>query len=137
MRTLNTFLAIDGAATRHPSRTQRLASDARWSRPGCLVAGTVAACESSNTLSFAGKVAGGAWAGRIGAAEEHRASGRARSALRQLIRRICLSAVSEANVASYATGRKAEHRRAPSRSEGKPLSPVRAPLAALLAQTAA
>jgi hypothetical protein len=42
--------------------------------------------------------------------EERRTGVGARSALRELTRRICLSAVSEANVASYATRPQAEHR---------------------------
>jgi hypothetical protein len=46
--------------------------------------------------------------------------------------------VSEANEASSATGHKAEHRRAPSRSDGeRRLSPRRAAHAALLAQNQA
>ncbi len=53
------------------------ASHARRARPGCPVAEPVVACGLSNTDAVAGKAAGGAWAGRIGAAEEHRASGRA------------------------------------------------------------
>ena len=51
-----------------------------------------------------GKGAGGQPAARLCAAEKRRARGRARSALRDLTRRICPSAVSAANVASYATG---------------------------------
>jgi len=47
---------------------------------------------------------GGAALGRLCAAEERRACGRARSALRELTRRTCSSAVSAANVASCATG---------------------------------
>jgi hypothetical protein len=45
-------------------------------------------------------------------AEERRTRGRARSALRDLTRRGCSSAVSAANVASSATGHVAEYRRA-------------------------
>ncbi len=51
-----------------------------------------------------GKGAGGQPAARLCAAEKRRARGRARSALRELTRRVCPSAVSAANVASYATG---------------------------------
>jgi len=43
-------------------------------------------------------------AARVGGAEKRRARGLARSASCQLTRRVCSSAVSEANVASYATG---------------------------------
>ena len=50
-------------------------------------------------------------AARVGGAEKRRARGRARSALRHLTRRSCLSAVSEANVASSAAGHETEHRR--------------------------
>ncbi len=46
------------------------ASNARRARPGCPVAEPVVACGLSNTDAVAGKAAGGAWAGRIGAAEE-------------------------------------------------------------------
>jgi hypothetical protein len=53
------------------------ASHARRALPGCPVAGPDVACATSNTALVAGKAAGGAWAGRIGAAEEHRPSGRA------------------------------------------------------------
>jgi len=47
----------------------------------------------------------------ICAAEERRACGRARSALRDLTRRDCLSVESAANEASFATGHKTEYRR--------------------------
>jgi hypothetical protein len=80
------------------------ASHAHWSLPGCSVAEPQVVCETSNTDAAAGKAAGGAWAGRIGAAEERRASGRARSAHRELTRCRCLSAESAANEASSATG---------------------------------
>ena len=59
-------------------------SHARRALPGCLVAGPVVVCVASNTTSIAGKAAGEAWAGRIGAAEKRRVPGRARSALRAL-----------------------------------------------------
>src|SRR5664280_2052120 len=58
------------------------------------------------------KGASGQVAERLWSAEKRKARGRARSALPPLTCRICLSAVSEANVASYAAGRETEHRRA-------------------------
>jgi hypothetical protein len=59
-----------------------------------------------------GKGSAGRAAARMGGAEKRRARGRARTrALRQLTRRICLSAESAANEASYATGHETEHRR--------------------------
>jgi hypothetical protein len=51
-----------------------------------------------------GKGAGGQPAARLCAAEKRRACGRARSALRDPTRRVCPSAVSAANAASYTTG---------------------------------
>ena len=60
------------------------ASHARRALPGCLVAGPVVACGVEHSDSGPGKAAGGAWAGRIGAAEKRRVPGRARSALRAL-----------------------------------------------------
>ena len=55
---------------RAPSPVLLDASHARRALPGCPVAETVVACVASNTDPVAGKAAGGAWAGRIGAAEE-------------------------------------------------------------------
>ena len=55
---------------RAPSPVLLGASHARRALPGCPVAETVVACVASNTDPVAGKAAGGAWAGRIGAAEE-------------------------------------------------------------------
>ena len=63
-------------------------------------------------------------ASRPGAACKARAFGRARSALRQLTRFHCLSAVSEANAASSETGRANEHRRAVV-AQRRPRSPRR------------
>jgi len=71
-----------------------------------------------------GKAPGGAWAGRMGAAEKRRVPGRARSALRELTRRMCVSVVSAANAASYATGpgtRASQGTR--SEAKGKPSEP--------------
>ena len=83
-RWLNICFASSGAATRQPGRARRLAEAvfAALRRPCAArvrgpVAEPVVACETSNTDAVAGKAAGGAWAGRIGAAEERRASGRA------------------------------------------------------------
>ncbi len=47
---------------------------------------------------------------RLWGAEERKAHGRARSALRQLTRRICSSAANAVRVVSYATGHVPEHR---------------------------
>ena len=58
------------------------------------------------------KGAPGQAAARMRSAEEHRAFGRARSALRELTRCVCPTTVSEANGGSYATGQKPEHRKA-------------------------
>ena len=80
------------------------ASHARRALPGCPVAETGGGGGTSNTDPVAGKAAGGAWAGRIGAAEKRRVPGRARRALRDLTRRSCLSVESAANAASSATG---------------------------------
>ena len=80
------------------------ASHARRALPGCPAAETGVERGTSNTDAVAGKAAGGAWAGRIGAAETHRVAGRARSALRDLTRCRCLSVESAANAASSATG---------------------------------
>ncbi len=110
------------------------ASHARRARPGCPVAEPKVACGTSNTDAVAGKAAGGAWAGRIGAAEEHRASGRAPWRASSSDSSHCSSAVNAANVASYATGQKTEHRRAPAaKRRASRLSPAQAPPAALLA----
>jgi hypothetical protein len=88
-----------------------------------------ACCEALEAVFDAGyatvvsRPEGGAASGRVCAAEEHRARGRARSALRKLTRRACPSAVSVANAASCATGRETEYRRAPSRREGQQSEP--------------
>ena len=59
---------------------------------------------------------------------------RAFGALRHLTRRMCSSAVSAANVASYAPGQKIEHRRAPAaKRRASRLSPAQAPPGALRA----
>ena len=59
---------------------------------------------------------------------------RAFGALRHLTRRMCPSAVSAANVASYATGQKIEYRRAPAaKRRASRLSLAQAPPGALLA----
>ena len=70
-------------APRRLTRAQRPVQARLCSRrlalPGCPVEEAAV-----NTDSVAGKAAGGAWAGRIGAAEKRRVPGRARSALRIL-----------------------------------------------------
>ncbi len=79
---------------------------------------------------------GGGWGagGANGAAEKHRAEVGARSALRDLTHRECLSATSAVSEASFAVRPQTEHRREPSRSEGeRRLSPDCALPAALLA----
>ena len=90
----------------------------------------------SNTASGAGKGAGGQAAARMGGAEHRRARGRARiRALRQLTRRVCSSAESAANVASYATGREAEKHRAVGAQRRPPrISAAACPHAPLLAR---
>jgi hypothetical protein len=100
------------------------ASHARWALPGCPVAETVVVRGTSNTDAVAGKAAGGAWAGRIGAAEKRRVAGRARSALRELTRCRCLSVESEANAASSATGPATRASQGPrSEAKGQPSEP--------------
>ena len=75
-------------------------------------------------------------AARIGGAEKRRARGRARSALRRLTRRRCLSAVSAANAASSAPGHETEHRRAVGAQRRPPrLRAAAHPHAPLLAPT--
>jgi len=81
------------------------------SLPGCPVADAVVVADVAHRPGCR-QGGGGAWARRIGAAEERRPSGARLGALRHPTRRVCLSAVSAANAASYATGQKAEHRRA-------------------------
>lgn len=84
----------------------------------------MAMCTSSTIKPVARKAVGGAWAGRIGAAEKRRVSGRAHSALRDLTRRVCPSAANEVSVASYATGpgtRASQGTR--SAAKGKPSEP--------------
>jgi hypothetical protein len=78
----------------------------------------------SDANSIARKAPGGAWVARMGAAEKRRGPGRARSALRALTRCRCLSAESEANAASSATGpgsRASQGTR--SAAKGKPSEP--------------
>ena len=87
LATLTAFAALEHARrvrsrsalrARAPNPVLLGASHARQSLPGCPVAETMVACAASNTDPVAGKVPGGAWAGRMGAAEERRSSGRAR-----------------------------------------------------------
>ena len=99
--------------TRHCART-----------PPVALRATVVVFDVRHTTT-ASRPEGGTASGRLCAAEERRPCGRARSALRDLTRRSCLSAVSAANAASSATGHMAEYRRAPSRSEGQHLEPRR------------
>ena len=69
---------------RSPNPVLLGASDARPARPVGLVAGAVVPRKQSSEDAVAGKAAGGAWVGRICAAEKRRWVGRARSALRAL-----------------------------------------------------
>jgi len=78
-------------------------------------------------LGAARKGVAGQRAQRLCGAEKRRACGRARSALPPLTCRICLSAVSAANGASYAAGRETEHRRGVRPQAGPPQS-ERSPL---------
>jgi hypothetical protein len=133
LATLTAFAALEQSRrvrarsalrARAPAPVLLGASHARRARPGCPVAELVVACRLSNTDAVAGKAAGGAWAGRIGAAEKRRGPGRARSALRELTRCRCLSVESEANAASSVTGpgtRASQGTR--SEAKGKPSEP--------------
>ena len=133
LATLTAFAALEQArrvrsrsalCARAPHPVLLGASEARHAPPGCRVAQPLVACEAAHCDPGAGKAASGAWAGRIGAAEQHRDPGRARSALRDLTRCRCLSAESEANAASSATGpgaRAAQGTR--SAAKGKPSEP--------------
>ena len=137
LATLTSFAALEQARrvrsrgalrARAPNPVLLGASDARCALPRCPVAVPVVACGISNAKSVAGKAAGGAWAGRFGAAEKRRVAGRARSALRDLTRCRCLSVESEANAASSATGpgtRASQGTR--SAAKGKPSEPCPGP----------
>ena len=89
-----------------------------------------------NTASGAGKGACGQAAARMGGAEHRRARGRARiRALRRPTRRVCSSAESAANGASYATGHEAEKRRGVGAQRRPPrISAAACPHAPLLAR---
>ena len=76
------------------------ASHARRAWPGCPVAETGVVRGTSNADPVAGKAAGGAWAGRIGAAEEQRLLAARLGALRHLTRRDCPSAANAVSAAS-------------------------------------
>ena len=81
--------------------------------PTRSLASMTAACPDSNTSvhrQSRGRVCAGS---DICGAEERKARGRARSALRLLTRRDCPSAANAVSAASFATGREAEHRRGP------------------------
>ena len=67
-----------GRAAQGSRSAAKTAPPARWGLPGCLVAEALVACVARHTDAVAGKAPGGAWAGRIGTAEERRSSGRAR-----------------------------------------------------------
>ena len=112
LATLTSFAALEQARrvssrsalrARAPNPALLGASHARRALPGCPVAEPVVVGGTSNTDTVAGKAAGGACAGRMGAAEKHRVAGRARSALRELTRCRCSSVESAANAASSAT----------------------------------
>ncbi len=87
---------------------------------GSLVFG-IAGPDAPNTWSLAAKACGGRSQRAFWGAEEHRACGQARSAVRHHSRRGCLSAAPAGRVASSATGRKSEHRRAVGASSARPL----------------
>ena len=95
-----------------------------------------AAAFESNTTGGAGKGARGQAAARMGGAEHRRARGRARiRALRRPTRRVCPSAESAANEASYATGRETEKRRGVGAQRRPPrISAAACPHAPLLAR---
>ena len=86
---------------------------ARTGLPTRSLAGTTVACVSSHSSvhpQSRGRVCDGS---DICGAEERRARGRARSALRALTRRDCSSAANAVSVASFATGHETEYRREP------------------------
>jgi hypothetical protein len=82
----------------------------------------VSTVEHHQRLCEAGTGPAGA---RMGGAEKRSPPGRARSAPRELTRRPCPSAVSEANEASWAAGQEGEHRRGVGAKRRPP--PLRAP----------
>lgn len=102
-----------------PTPDLRFSSPQKSPLPGSACREAPEVVFDAGPATIASRPEGGTAPGRVCAAEERRARGRARSALRELTRRICPSAVSEVNAASCATGRETEHRRAPSRSEGQ------------------
>ena len=108
---------IEPASRRAPQGASNAESQARCLRFGFL----------HREVSVDCKDAGGRRAQRICGAEEHRACGRARSALRKQTRRSCPSAESEANAASSATGRKPEHRRGVGPRSGPTAAAKRSP----------
>ena len=94
-----------GSALRAPTAALRFSSPQKSPPPGtaCRAAAALA-CDARHRRCCKG--VSGQFAVRLWGAEERRACGRARSAHPPLTCRVCLSAVSEANVASYAAGRK-------------------------------
>jgi hypothetical protein len=84
------------------------APQARSSLPERAFAGVSWVFATRNTSAAARRVVPGG--GDLCGGEERRPSGGARSALRRLTRRNCLSGVSAANAVSFATRLKAEHR---------------------------
>ncbi len=144
LATLTSFAALEQSRrvrarsalrARAPAPVLLGASHAHRARPGCPVAEPVVACRLSNTDAVAGKAAGGAWAGRIGAAEEHRASGRApwRASSSDSSRSVRAQRTQRTKRVD-ATGQKTEHRRDPeAQRRASRLSPAQAPPAALLA----
>ena len=111
-RAASNAVLLGGAHSPCPGRARRLAGEAYSSR-----------CRPTPT---AGRPEGGAALGRLCAAEKHRASGRVRTrTLRHLTRSLGSTTASAASGGRHAAGQKTEHRRAPSRSEGKQSEPQR------------
>ena len=103
----NRMRQVRSRSARVRAPTQSLCSSAAPIRPACAPPGALRATASVCEAPHATPVRwpeGGAAPGRLCAAEERRAWGRARSALRKLTRRTCSSAVSAANASELCDG---------------------------------
>jgi hypothetical protein len=96
------------------------ASHARRALPGCPVAEAAVLRGTSNTDAVAGKAPGGVRAHcRVRSREAQACWPRASARFVNMFVAACLNVASAASEVSSATGQQGEHRRVPSRSEGK------------------